>query len=259
MQKKIHILGSGWLGLPLADALLSKGFNVRISTSNSIKRNALFSKGYEVDQISISSTSPVSNNFLDCDVLIVAITSKDVSAFENLTSQLSATSIKQIIFISSTSVFDFCNCKIDALAPTNNSPIAQIERLFLNELSERTILLRFSGLFGYDRKPANFFKYKPISNPNSFVNMIHRDDCIAIIQQLIEKELVNKRYNATADTHPTKEEFYTKASLDLGLAAPKIIDTEKVMFKIILNDTLKKDLNYEFKYGDLMAIDFSTC
>ncbi len=259
MHKNISILGSGWLGIPLADALISQGHKIGLSTSSIIKKGELTSKGYQVDEIAISATSRLPSNFLSCDVLIIAITSKDIEAFKNLMIQLSNSAIKQVIFISSTSVFDFCNCEIDALANTNNSPIAQIERLFLEHIPEKTTILRFSGLFGYDRKPANFFRYKAISNPKTFVNMIHRDDCIAIIQRLIDKKVVSKQYNATADTHPTKEDFYTKASLDLGYSAPKVQESNKLMYKIISNKTLKEDLNYQFIYGDLMAIDFSKC
>ena len=259
MSKSISILGSGWLGIPLADSLMEQGHEVVLSTSNQEKLEDLQSQGYKSVQIDIVKQNKLPTEFQNSEVLIIAITSKDVEAFRSLIEQINTTSVKQVIFISSTSVYDFCNCEITEDTPTNNSPIAQIERVFQELIPERTTILRFSGLFGYNRKPANFFRYKAIPNANAFVNMIHRDDCIAIIQKLIEKEIVGKEYNAAADTHPTKEEFYTKTSLDVGYPAPKVQESSKLMYKIILNNALKSDLEYEFKYGDLMKVDFSSC
>lgn len=259
MSKSISILGSGWLGIPLADSLMKLGHEVVLSTSNQEKLEDLQSHGYKAVQIDIATHNELPTEFQNSEVLIIAITSKDVNAFRSLIEQLKTSRIKQVIFISSTSVYDFCNCEITEETPTNNSPIAQIEKVFLEQIPERTTILRFSGLFGYNRKPANFFRYKAIPNPKAFVNMIHHDDCIAIIQKLIEKEITGKEYNAAADTHPTKEEFYTKASLDLGYPAPKVQETGKIMYKIVLNEVLKSDLGFEFKYGDLMGIDFSGC
>jgi nucleoside-diphosphate-sugar epimerase len=119
----------------------------------------------------------------------------------------------------------------------------------------QTTVLRFGGLFGYDRKPGNFFpKGRIIDNPGGFVNMIHRDDCIRIIERIIAKNIWNETFNGCADTHPTRREFYTKAALNLGYEVPTFNETGSGEYKIISNQKLKTMLEYEFKYPDLLNI-----
>ncbi|MFT5748934.1 MAG: NAD dependent epimerase/dehydratase family enzyme, partial [Ancylomarina sp.] len=95
-------------------------------------------------------------------------------------------------------------------------------------------------------------------NADAPVNLIHRDDCIQIINEVINQDVWNEIFNCTADTHPSKKEFYTKAAERIGVPLP-IFDEEEgshSSFKLITNDKLKRRLNYEFIHPDLMkALD----
>ena len=69
------------------------------------------------------------------------------------------------------------------------SPLLEIENLFLNNFHFKTTIIRFAGLFGYNRKPGNFFKDgKIIPDPKGFVNMIHQDD-FQYIRKLLYKNM----------------------------------------------------------------------
>ena len=66
------------------------------------------------------------------------------------------------------------------------NPLQTIENLFWNNIKFETTIVRLGGLIGYSRNPGRFFNNKKlVSNPDSKVNLIHRDDCINIIEQIV--------------------------------------------------------------------------
>ena len=163
------------------------------------------------------------------------------------------------MFVSSTSVYENLNQTISELNGVESlqSPLLSIEAIFSNSNKIKTTVVRFGGLIGYSRNPGEFFRNgKNLHNPDSFVNLIHRDDCIGIINQIVEQDVWGEVFNCCADTHPTKRQFYTQASNVIGLSAPNIVDSAITSFKIISNQKVKKVLNYEFIHADLMKIEF---
>ena len=125
---------------------------------------------------------------------------------------------------------------------------------FIANSSFKTTLIRFGGLFGYDRKPGKFIKQNSlVENPEGYINLIHRDDCIEIIEQIILKNVWNEILNACADSHPKRRDFYTKETQKIGNYAVVFNEKSDNKFKIINSQKLKTLLNYEFKYADLMS------
>ncbi|MEX1383524.1 NAD(P)H-binding protein [Lutibacter sp.] len=258
MNKNISILGCGWLGKPLAIKLIKEGFTVKGSTTTPGKFEELKNVGIQPFLISLENISDIINDFLNADILIVALPSKNYEGFKNLVHFIEKSSIKKVLFISSTSVYVSKNKVVTEDSELQNSPLVTIENLFTKNISFETTIVRFAGLFGYDRTPGNFFKSgRSIPNPEGFVNMIHQDDCISILEKIIKKNSWNKIYNACADTHPTRRDYYIKTKEDLGNEPPVFAETETTIFKIISNSKLKSVLNYKFKYSDLMDIDYA--
>ena len=186
MNQRISILGSGWLGLPLAVELISKGYKVNGSTTSMTKVRELEAQG--ITPFIIDTEDELNNisNFLCADVLIIAITSKNISAFKNLIKKIEKSKVCKVLFVSSTSVYPNTNGIVTEETVTNNSPLAHIENLFRTNTFFESTILRFGGLFGYDRKPGNFIKSgKKMDNPEGYTNLIHRDDCIRIIENII--------------------------------------------------------------------------
>ncbi len=133
------------------------------------------------------------------------------------------------------------------------SPLYQIENLFFNNTNFQATIIRFAGLFGYSRHPGRFFGERPIPQPDAPVNLIHRDDCINIIDRIIEQGKWSEVFNACADTHPSKREFYSHARKMMGLPEPAMGGPGQPAFKMINNEKVKHALDYAFIHEDLMG------
>ena len=73
-REKIAILGCGWLGLPLAKSLLSKGYKVKGSTTSESKLEVLKNAGISPFQIQLEAHQIIGNieDFLkETDVLVI--------------------------------------------------------------------------------------------------------------------------------------------------------------------------------------------
>lgn len=252
MKQTISILGCGWLGLPLAIYLTQKGYNVKGSNTNNKNADILLINNVKPYIVDISTTNDLSD-FLTSNILIVAIPHKNNADFKRLIAQIEKSTIQNVLFISSTSVYPNTNNVVTEITPTKDTPLSEIENLFKTNTNFKTTILRFGGLFGYNRKPGNFIKSgKQIENPEGFINLIHQDDCINIIENIIAKNCWNETLNACTDSHPKRKEFYTKEVLKLRNEAPPINENSLNEFKIVSNNKLKQILNYEFKVNDLM-------
>ena len=250
----ISILGSGWLGKPLAKEL-SRQYHIKLSTTTKEKLQSLKEKNITPYLVDIQNIQNDIKNFLDSNILIVNITSKDIPSFEELIENIKASSIKKLIFISSTSVYSNCNCTVkeDDKKFYSHSPLLDIEKLFLDSPTFKTTVLRFAGLFGEERNPAEFFKNgRKVRQPESPVNMIHKVDCINIIEEVLNKDIFGEIFNCCASSHPAKKEFYSLFAKLLNLPLPNFEEDEKKEFKIIDNSKLLKELNYSFIHDDLL-------
>lgn len=257
-ESKISILGSGWLGLPLTVHLSEKGFLTKTSTRSDSRAKQISKQGIDVCVFDIENIDKSDLSFLDADILIVNITSKNINAFDNLITKVEKSSIKNVLFISSTSVYPNLNKVIteDDGIELEDNKLFKIENAFQENKNFTTTILRFSGLIGYSRHPGNWFSSRPISQPNAPVNLIHRDDCIGIINAIISQSAWGGVFNACADTHPIKKEFYFNARRLLNKKRPEVVSEEVLEYKIISNAKLKKALNYAFIYPNLMDIRF---
>ena len=165
-MKTISILGCGWLGKPLAISFISKGFLVKGSTTSDEKLKVLSSDNIIPFLIDISQKE-ISSEFLDSDILIIAITSKKEVDFVRLISKIEKSNIKNVIFISSTSVYPVMNKIMTEEDETEIHPLVTIENLFRKNTHFETTIIRFSGLFGVERHPANWFNNgRKIPQPN---------------------------------------------------------------------------------------------
>lgn len=254
-MKNVSILGCGWLGKPLAVSLLEEGFFVKGSTTSSDKIDELESLGIESYIVNISDFEEY-DDFLTTDILIIAITSKDVDGFENFISQIQNSPVQKVIFVSSTSVYPRINkVMTEDDAVVKNHPLVTIENLFRENTFFETTILRFAGLFGGERHPANWFKNgKKIPQPKGFVNMIHREDCIEIMHTIIAHNCWNITFNACSNHHPTREMFYVNARIIKDLEAPVFEENEDFQWKIISSEKLQHVLNYEFIHDNLLKI-----
>lgn len=265
-MESISILGCGWLGLPLAVSLLDKGYRVKGSTRSFSQLGALKSKGIEPYYISLNPyvIGKDVRDFLSSDVLILNfpperredIEDYHTAQIRHLLYEIKFSPVSRVIFVSSTSVYPSLNREVveeDSVSPEKSSgrALLSVERMLLDSSRFKTTVLRFGGLIGYDRKPGAFLSgRKGLSGGDSPVNLIHRDDCIGIIEAIMKKGLWGEIFNACADAHPRRKDYYTEQARIGGFNPPEFEDTGKNAYKIVNSEKLKSLTAYAFKYPD---------
>ncbi|MFC6877269.1 NAD(P)H-binding protein [Flavobacterium myungsuense] len=260
---KISILGCGWLGFPLAKSLLKKGFYVKGTTTSLEKLTVLEQANIDAFLISLHSDSIVGDieTFLnDSEILIIDIPPKlrginnesFVDKIKTLLTYIEKSSVKNVLFVSSTSVYADENRIITEETTPNpetesGKQLLQSERFLQKSTKFKTTILRFGGLIGEDRHPIHSLSKKDnVENPDAVINLIHQEDCIGIIEKIIEKKSWNETYNAVSPFHPLRETYYTQKAIELNINAPKFNHSKTSNGKTILSNKIQKELDYQF-------------
>ncbi|WP_304200606.1 SDR family oxidoreductase [Flavobacterium alvei] len=260
---QISILGCGWLGLPLAKALLENEFSVKGSTTSVEKIPVLENLGIQPFQIELSETKiqgEVDSFLENSKILIIDVPPKlrgsdkenFVSKIKNVIPFIEKSTVGNVLFISSTSVYGEENLVVTEeteLNPDTESgkQLVQTEQLLQSNTNFKTSILRFGGLIGEDRHPIKFLAgRKNIENPNAPINLIHQDDCIGIILEIIESNSWNETFNAVTPFHPSRKEYYTQKAIDSNLALPEFIAENSILGKTISSSKIKNILKYSF-------------
>ncbi|QNK61203.1 NAD(P)H-binding protein [Pedobacter sp. PAMC26386] len=261
LNNKISILGCGWYGLELAKELIKNGYRVKGSTTTPEKLANLQQSGIIPYLINFNEEeNGFDRDFFNCDVLIISIPPKRVTAeqhtflskIEKISKAAETHLIPNIIFISATSVYGDYNEEVNEQTIPNpetdsGKAILAAELALKNITSFKTTILRFGGLIGPNRDPGRFFAGKSaIPNGKAPVNLIHLTDCIGLTMRILQKEAFGYIFNACATDHPTRSVFYTSASLRSGFDKPQFID-ELCNWKLVHSIYITKKLNYEFK------------
>lgn len=267
-MKSISILGCGWLGLPLGKHFSDKGYTVKGSTTNEEKLPILTKNGIEAFRIQLNPQIVGENvdNFLNAETLLINIPPRislqkvdaHVEQIANLLVHVKNSSIKNIIYISSTSVYPELNREVfeeDVITPEQSaSPtMVKAEKLLLEFWKESSVnltILRCGGLMGYERIPAKYFSgWKGLTTGDIAVNYVHRDDVIKVIETIIENKIWNETFNIVSPIHPTRKEIYAKNCEELGFEMPEFVaPTEPQPFKIISSKKWLEHSKYEFIY-----------
>lgn len=263
-MKQISILGCGWLGFPLAKHLLQKGNAIKGSTTTKSKLDLLKSEGILPYLILLYANELPRNSdaFLEnSEILIINIPpglrgnsiENFVAKMENLIPLIEKSSVKKVIFISSTSVYaDENQVVTEETFPRpetkSGKQLLTVENLLLQNPHFQTTILRFGGLIGKDRNPIKFLSGRNnVENPEAPINLIHQMDCIEIIQTIIDKEIWNTILNAVAPFHPTRKKYYTQKALELGLVPPQFNENGHSRGKTVSSKKLIQLLNFQFK------------
>lgn len=246
-------MGCGWLGMALGNSLVKRGYIVKGSSTSNEKFEELYSQGIIPFVVDLNKNDYDISEFLSSQTLIIAIPSKKVSAFKNLIDHIEKSDVKNVLFISSTSVYPNINSIVTEETALTESSLSNIESFFKANTNFKSTIIRFGGLFGYNRKPGYFIQEnKKIENPEGYVNLIHRDDCVRIIELIIEKDIWNIVLNACADSHPKRRDFYKKEMIKVGRKEPTYNEMSLNEYKIVSNEKLKTILNYTFIHSDIM-------
>ncbi|MCL9769564.1 SDR family oxidoreductase [Flavobacterium sp. HXWNR69] len=277
-RKKIAILGCGWLGLPLAKSLLSKGYEVKGSTTSESKLEVLENSGILPFQIQLEEHQIIGNmeGFLkETDVLIIDIppglrretsTSNEmrfVNKIKTLIPFIEKSGIQKVIFVSSTSVYgDSKNFStpLEVTEETKPNPDTEsgkqlviTETLLQSNPNFKTTVIRFGGLLGDDRHPVKFLAGRTnVENPDAPVNMIEREDCIGVIEKILKQVQHdnwewNQTFNAVAPQHPTRKAYYHKKAEIFNLPFPTFAENSESKGKMISSKKVETILDYSFQ------------
>ena len=259
-------MGCGWLGVPLANHLIKNDYKVKGSTTSQSKISELRDQGIEAFLIKLEEAEVegfIEAFLTDSQTLIIAVPpglrknpkSDYVSKIKALIPAIEESSIEQVLYISSTSVYldlPFFPITTEAREFWAETSVAkqllEVEQLLQNTSDFKTTVLRFSGLFDAKRHPASYLSgRKNIKNPDAPVNLIHQTDCIRLIHQILEQEKWGKTYHAATTPHPSKKEYYTRVCNGMGIAPPHFDESAQSIGKIIVSTKVMDDLDFQFK------------
>lgn len=256
-------MGCGWLGFSLAKSLIQDGYTVFGSTTSEDKIPRLQHVGITPYRISISEKGiigPITTLLENTETLIINIPPKlrgsnpenYIKKMEHLCGALKKSKVKKVVFVSSTSVFGNDQGVVtDDIPPkpttASGKQLLASEKLFGSLPNIETTIIRFGGLIGTDRHPITMLSGKSgLRNGNHPVNLIHLDDCIAIIGSILKKQWWGEIFNAAFPLHPSKKEYYRKIAQQKGLIPPKYDENPSLSGKIIDSSRLILVKKYVF-------------
>lgn len=268
----MSLLGCGWLGLPLAEKLMARGFHVRGSTTRPDKLSLLSSLGVEAHLLRVEpdaagewdADSSISR-FFESRVLVWTLPPQSVFGPEYYASQLDSLLARRgekgfdhLVFVSSTSVYGSKQGRVDETTkPDPDSDGGRILENAEEKLSRASrehgfalTIVRPGGLVGPGRHPGLFLAgRKGLKDPESPVNLLHQLDGAEAIAELVSRPAPEEviTYNLVADFHPTRRDFYVWASSALGLEPPEFLTgTPESSTKVVVAEKIREHVTFNF-------------
>jgi nucleoside-diphosphate-sugar epimerase len=260
----ISILGSGWLGKPLALAFLTKNMEVKGSTTSPEKIETLENIGIKAFQITFKPEFIGETAFFESEILIINIPPKakalgeefHLRQIENILSECKKSEkLKKILFVSSTSVYPNIEKEMLEADATLSHFLFMAENLvidFCKNNKKQYLVIRFGGLMGYDRNPCKYFSAQT-SADFSTVNYIHQDDAVGAIASLVEENIWDETFNIVSPEHPTRAEIWAKCGENNRTVSAKNRDSSK---KTISAEKFSTKSNYQFLFPDPLAFKY---
>lgn len=278
MNKKVLIIGAGWLGLPLALQLQKSGYLVAVTKTSQENLQPILNHsltGYvcklanNENQLQ-SSLAQIEGILLDfCPDIVLGsfppgFRSGNGDAYacqwKALAHAVQRSNASKLLMISSSTVYpstpdNMTEDKASLELASNDVSFSDKAKIMLQaeqyviDSGLNYCIVRCSGLFGPERHPARFAsKLKTVSR-TAAANMLHLSDAVSATQFALEN--VNAEViNATTPNSVDKAQFYQAAIHDakLDLPIPPIVDEP--------NKTIKADkiieLGYKFHYQSVL-------
>ncbi len=238
---KVAVLGCGWLGRALA-----KRLQERHTVFGAVRSDA------SVQKLSDAEITPFQNPgkksaFWDAEVLVISISPRqDYLETLGKLPDLLAASLKQIILLSSTSVYTGLEGTVDETTSLESESIVCRGEVLFQKLFPQGSIVRLGGLMGADRI-AGQWPAKVLQD--TAVNYIHQVDAVGIIEQLIEQKILGEIINAVAPEHPKRSEVYKMNAEAFGFELPRF---EEGSARIVLSEKVRVLLGYCYRFDDPM-------
>jgi nucleoside-diphosphate-sugar epimerase len=268
MHPFVSIIGTGWLGLPLAKLLIQADCQVFGTTTREEKIALLTAEGILSNKMIFTHDASKTDIQIphQTEILVIILPPtlgkqapllSYIDIIQRIIYQTThLVHLKKILFTSSTSVYGLAKGVLTeetAIQPHTPSEetLAQAERIINQKTGNYAVyVLRLGGLAGPGREPGFFFKdKKDIPGGEIYVNLVHQQDVLEIMKHLILKETPEGTYNICADEHPARGIFYPQRARQLGAQEATFIwGTEPERY--VSNEKIKKKTGYTFVYPD---------
>ena len=237
----VVILGSGWLGSKLSTNLQQIG----VITQETCRSKKLANEK-QIHYFNVNNQNDLEHNIsLEGAYWVCCITPRD-NYIESLNQAIDLAiklKMKGFLLCSSTGIYP--NAPVEYNELSTLTLVTERQKL-LNQAEQKVLQLadlgkvvRLAGLIGPKRHPGKFVSGKHLkSSALAAVNMVHQTDVMAGIICLLKQWQTPKQlFNLVSPDHPTKQEFYQKACLQLEVKAPtyslntvenRIIDGSKI-------------------------------
>ena len=264
-KKTAVIIGIGYLGLKLANELLSLGYIVFGTTRNTEKKSLISENGFipilwdrnasnKIDGINpeliISTVAPNERG----DEIISSI-SDYLKSYNGWLGYISATSV----YGGNKKVFDeYSKCSPNTIRGERR---LKAENSWFDLGSE---IFRVAGIYGPEKSFFQKLKDKQfqlVKKENHVFNRIHIDDLVGIILKCIGKPRKYRIINVSDGNPCSQIDFFKYASKVSNFDLPKIVTLEDSSLsdmaksfwkssKIVNSRIIFEDLKYKFKYPD---------
>ncbi|MCU5774306.1 SDR family oxidoreductase [Erwiniaceae bacterium BAC15a-03b] len=268
-MKRVAIVGLGWLGMPLAMALASRGWQVSGSKTTPDGVEAARMCGIDGYQLELTPElicdADDLESLLRVDALVVTLPASRtveggdhyVQAVQQIVDSALAFNVPRIVFTSSTSVYGKASGVVKENSPLLPETVAgktlvELES-WLHALPGTSVdILRLSGLVGPNRHPGRFLAGKTdVADGDQGVNLVHLDDVVEAITLLLQTPKGGHIYNLSAPGHPPRNQFYPAVASQLGLTPPTFIDDQTAASgKIIDGNKICSELGFEYSWPD---------
>lgn len=249
-MKKITIIGLGWLGLPLAEYLQQQGWQVT-GTKRNPYSGTIKSLAFELADFRDETLAKL----LDCEALFINIPPSNCppavysEGIKRLVSAAILQNVSHILFISSTSVLPMQSGDFDET--TEISPenwLGNLEKWLLSQPTQIDVL-RLAGLVGKQRHPVFHLAGKSnLSGAKQPVNLVHLDDCLTAISQLLDNPNRQRLLHLCAPQHPTKQAYYSEIAARLSLAPLHFSKENQPLERQINAEKICRELGFRYQH-----------
>lgn len=234
-MKRVHIIGLGWLGLPLALRLKSLGYVVSGTTSKLERRESLINTGGLAYTDHLEKVQPPPH------VVVCTLPPPKDEATTALHKSIAALILQWnaiCFYTSSISVYPDLDKIITEEEALSSSSIYELEQLYLRA-NPKTVILRLGGLFGFERHPAKYLSGRTnVEKPNAPINLVSGDQVISVLEKLIEKNIQEGIYNVVDENHPTRKDYYSAVCRNMFLPEPHFDLTDERKGKVVSSEKL---------------------
>ena len=268
MYPFVSIIGTGWLGLPLAKLLVQADCQVFGTTTRDEKIELLTAEGILCNKMIFNDDVSKTDIQIPHQTEILVITlpptlgkqaplQSYIAIIERIIHQTThLVHLKKLLFTSSTSVYGRAKgvlteeTAIQPYTPSEET-LAQAERLINKKTKDYAVyVLRLGGLVGPEREPGYFFKDKKnIPGGEISVNLVHQLDVLEIMKHIILKDTPEGTFNICADEHPARGDFYPQRARQIGANEVTFIWGNEPE-RYVSNEKIKKKTGYTFVYPD---------